>query len=169
MSPRIAVQRGAFTTRSSSPRRIAEAQFRRRSSTNVALRSSRYRGFWRSRSSSHVTRGRTRWTAAVLRLGVVQRGICWTLAGLEQWIIGRCPSMSYTGFQPLQKRQLLQRIQDALNHAFPPGSQGMPMSRTTSEISRLGYPPNTPACHVPSSDTGRWTSSCTHGFLLKPI
>ena len=72
--------------------------------------------------------------AAVLRLGVVQRGIRWTLPGLEQWIMERCPPMGYTGFQPLQKQQLRQRIQDALNRAFPPGSQGMPVSRATSEI-----------------------------------
>jgi len=73
--------------------------------------------------------------AAVLRLGVAQRGIHWTLAGLEQWIMERCPPMGYTGFQPLQKQQLRQRIQDALNRAFPQGSQGMPVSHTTSETS----------------------------------
>ena len=73
--------------------------------------------------------------AAVLRLGVMQRGIHWTLAGLEQWITERCPPMGYTGFQPLQKQQLRQRIQDALNRAFPPGSQGMPVSHATSETS----------------------------------
>ena len=36
--------------------------------------------------------------AAVLRLGVAQRGICWTLAGLEQWITERCWPMGYTGY-----------------------------------------------------------------------
>ena len=34
---------------------------------------------------------------AVLRLGVAQRGIHWSLAGLEQWIMERCWSMGYVG------------------------------------------------------------------------
>ena len=72
--------------------------------------------------------------AAVLRLGLVQRGIRWTLAGLEQWIMERCWPMGYTSFQAQQKQQLRQRIQDALNRAFPPVSQGMPVSRLPSEI-----------------------------------
>jgi len=71
--------------------------------------------------------------AAVLRLGVAQRGIRWTLAGLEQWIMERCWPMGYTGYQPPQKQQLRTRIQDALCRAFPPGSHGMPVARTTSE------------------------------------
>ena len=72
--------------------------------------------------------------AAVLRLGLVQRGIRWTLAGLEQWIMERCWPMGYTGFPPTQKQQLRQRIQDALNRAFPHGSQGVPVSHATSDI-----------------------------------
>ena len=36
--------------------------------------------------------------AAVLRLGVAQRGICWMLAGLEQWVTKRCWPMGYTGY-----------------------------------------------------------------------
>ena len=55
--------------------------------------------------------------AAVLRLGVAQRGIRWTLAGLEQWIMERCWPVGYTGYQPPQKQQFRQRIQDALNRA----------------------------------------------------
>jgi hypothetical protein len=71
--------------------------------------------------------------AAVLRLGVAQRGIRWTLAGLEQWIMERCSPMGYAGYQLPQKQQLRQRIQDALNRAFPPESHGRPVARTTSE------------------------------------
>ena len=71
--------------------------------------------------------------AVVLRLGVAQRGIRWTLAGLEQWIMERCWPMGYTGYKPPQKQQLRQRIQDALYRAFPPGSHGMPVARTTSK------------------------------------
>ena len=71
--------------------------------------------------------------AAVLRLCVAQRGIRWTLAGLEQWIVERCWPMGYTGYQPPQKQQLRQRMQDALNLAFPLGSHNMPVARTTSE------------------------------------
>ena len=37
--------------------------------------------------------------AAVLRLGVAQRGIRWTLAGLKQWIMERCWPMGYAGYQ----------------------------------------------------------------------
>jgi hypothetical protein len=71
--------------------------------------------------------------AAVLRLGVAQRGIRWTLAGLEQWIMERCWPMGYAGYQHPQKQQLRQRIQDALSRAFPPESHGRPVARTTSE------------------------------------
>ena len=52
----------------------------------------------------------------------------------------RCAPVGHTSFQPLQKQQLRQRIEDALHRAFPPASQCMPVSRATSEISRLGYP-----------------------------
>ena len=69
--------------------------------------------------------------AAVLRLGVAQRGIRWTRAVDME----RCWPMGYTGYQPLQKQQLLQRIQDALNRPFPPRSHGVPVARTTSETS----------------------------------
>jgi len=41
--------------------------------------------------------------------------------------------MGYTGYKPPQKQQLRQRIQDALYRAFPPGSHGMPVARTTSK------------------------------------
>jgi len=46
----------------------------------------------------------------------------------------RCWPMGYYGFQPSQKQQLRQRIQDALNRAFPRGSQGVPSSGATSDI-----------------------------------
>jgi hypothetical protein len=58
--------------------------------------------------------------AAVLRLGVAQRGIRWTLDGLEQWIMERCWPMGYTDYSPPQRQQLRERMQDALNRAFPP-------------------------------------------------
>jgi len=70
--------------------------------------------------------------AAVLRLGVAQGGIRWTLASLEQWIMERCWTMGYTGYQPSQEQQLRRRLQDALHRAFAPGSHGMPVARTTS-------------------------------------
>jgi hypothetical protein len=70
---------------------------------------------------------------AVLHLGLAPRGIRWMLAGLEQWIMERCWPMSYAGYQLPQKQQLRQRIQDALNRAFPPGSHAMPVARTPSE------------------------------------
>ncbi|KAI9451245.1 hypothetical protein F5148DRAFT_1240066 [Russula earlei] len=72
--------------------------------------------------------------AAVLRLGFSQRGIRWTIAGLEQWISERCWPMNYSSYQPPQKAQLRQRIQDALSRAFPGGPPShMPPPRTTSE------------------------------------
>jgi len=72
--------------------------------------------------------------AVALHLSLVQCGICWMLAGLEQWIMECCWLMGYTGFLPLQKQQLWQRIQDALNWAFPHGSQGVPVLHATSDI-----------------------------------
>jgi hypothetical protein len=71
--------------------------------------------------------------AAVLRLGVAQRGVPWTLAGLEQWIMELCWPMGYAGYRPPQTQQLRQRLQDALNRAFPLGSHGMSVARTMSE------------------------------------
>ena len=71
--------------------------------------------------------------AAVLRLGVAQRGVPWTLAGLEQWIMEICWPMGYAGYQPPQTQQFRQRLQDALNRAFPLGSHGMSVARTMSE------------------------------------
>ena len=43
--------------------------------------------------------------------------------------------MGYAGLKPLQKQQLRQSIQDALNRAFLPasGSHGIPVARTMSE------------------------------------
>ena len=84
----LAAQRGAYTT--DLPRLDVSPKRCRRSSTKMA-----------SRSSSHVTRSRTRWT--VLRCCVsASYSVCH--AGLEQWIMECCPPMGYTGFQPLQKR-----------------------------------------------------------------
>ncbi|KAH9961806.1 hypothetical protein BC827DRAFT_1260384 [Russula dissimulans] len=81
--------------------------------------------------------------AAIIRLGFRQRGIRWTVAGLEQWISDRCWPMGYNNYQAPQKAQLRQRIQDALARAFPPNPRGqhlssasaahMPPQRTTSE------------------------------------
>src|SRR5437879_4058108 len=58
----------------------------------------------------------------VLRLGVAQRGIRWTLAGLEQWIMERCRPMRYAEYQLPQKQQQRQHIQDAVIRAYPPRS-----------------------------------------------
>jgi hypothetical protein len=74
--------------------------------------------------------------AAVLRLGLAQRGIRWTQAGMEKWISERCWPMGYSSYQPPQKAQLQQRIQDAIARAFPSSmpSSHVPLSRTPSEI-----------------------------------
>ena len=57
--------------------------------------------------------------AAVLRLGVAQCGIRWTLASLEQWIMESCWPMGYSCYQPPQRALLRARIQDLLSRAFP--------------------------------------------------
>ncbi|KAI0263557.1 hypothetical protein BC834DRAFT_301792 [Gloeopeniophorella convolvens] len=67
--------------------------------------------------------------AAVLRLGATERGIRWTLASLETWVMQRCWPMGYSGYQPPERAQLRHRIQDALARAFP---QSMTPSRTSS-------------------------------------
>jgi len=51
---------------------------------------------------------------AIIRLGFAQRGIRWTVAGLEQWISDRCWPMGYNNYQPPQKAQLRQRIRDVI-------------------------------------------------------
>jgi hypothetical protein len=82
--------------------------------------------------------------AAVLRLGFSQRGIRWTLAGLEQWIMERCWPMGYSGYQPPQRAQLRERIQDALMRAFPEGTQTSTSgsaSASASSASAVHRPP----------------------------
>ena len=71
--------------------------------------------------------------AAVLRLGVAQRGVRWTLVGLEEWITKRCWPMGYAGYQPQQMEQLRQRMQDTLNRAFPPGSHDVSVTKEGGE------------------------------------
>lgn len=78
--------------------------------------------------------------AAVLRLGSFQRGIQWTSSGMEQWISERCWPMRYTEYQPPQREQLRQRIQDALRRAFPERYLPSLTSSTTSSSS-LHKPP----------------------------
>ncbi|KAF8258644.1 hypothetical protein EI94DRAFT_1754022 [Lactarius quietus] len=84
--------------------------------------------------------------AAVLRLGFSQRGIRWTLAGLEQWIMERCWPMGYSGYQPPQRAQLRQRMQDALTRAFPDGTQSLPSLPSSSLPSS-----SPPSLSLPSS------------------
>jgi hypothetical protein len=57
--------------------------------------------------------------AAILRMGYSQRGIRWTVSGLEKWISERCWPMQYASYQPAQKAQLRERLKDALARAFP--------------------------------------------------
>jgi len=64
----------------------------------------------------------------IIRLGFAQRCIRWTVASLEQWIEDRCWPMGYSNYQPLQKAQLRQRIQDAIARAFPPSLHGTHMT-----------------------------------------
>lgn len=73
--------------------------------------------------------------AELLHLGVAQRDIHWTPAGLEHRVMEQCWPMVYAGYQLPQKEQLRQRIPDALNRAYPlsPGSHDMPVTQTTSQ------------------------------------
>jgi len=58
-------------------------------------------------------------SAAVLRLGSLQRGYRWTVDVLERWLSERCWPMQYSKYPPQQKAQLRERLQDALTRAFP--------------------------------------------------
>jgi hypothetical protein len=80
--------------------------------------------------------------AAVLRLGFFQRGIQWTSGGMEQWISERCWPMRYTEYQPPQREQLRQRIQDALRRAFPERYLPSSTSSTSSSSLSLHKPPH---------------------------
>jgi hypothetical protein len=83
--------------------------------------------------------------AAVLRIGASQRGIRWTVAGLEQWISERCWPMQYSAYQPAQKAELRERLQDTLARAFPesfpPQSQSQFQSRSQTLLSPLSSAP----------------------------
>ena len=71
--------------------------------------------------------------AAILRLGSAQRGLRWTVAGLEQWISERCWPMRYSDYQPPQKAQLRERLQDALARSlYPEKPQALPMLKSSS-------------------------------------
>lgn len=89
--------------------------------------------------------------AAILRMGYSQRGIRWTVSGLEKWISERCWPMQYAKYQPAQKAQLRERLQDALARAFPElkastqiqqhqpyvQAQALPMLRSASSSTSL--------------------------------
>jgi hypothetical protein len=75
--------------------------------------------------------------AAVLRLGACQRGIRWTVSGLEQWISERCWPMQYSKYQPAQKAQLRERLQDALGRAFPESYSPQSQSQSSSPAQSL--------------------------------
>ena len=66
-------------------------------------------------------------SSAVLHLGAA------VSARREQGTMESCWPMGNMGHQPPQKEPLRQRIQDALDCAFLPGSHGMSVARTTSE------------------------------------
>jgi hypothetical protein len=78
--------------------------------------------------------------AAVLRLGVAQHGIRWTCEGIEQWITEFCWPMRYDDYTAQKRQQLRERIQDALDRAFPPESLGkgvtppMPSRAPSAEV-----------------------------------
>ena len=140
-------------TRSSSPRRTVEAQFRRRSSTSVVSLSSRCRGRGPSRSSLHATRSRTLWT--VLRCcvsvscNVASAGRSlgsssgsWNAAG--RWGIPAIKhSRSSSSASAYRMRSIVRfRLcrKACLCHAFQARSP---------HISRAGYLSNTPAFLAP--------------------
>jgi hypothetical protein len=94
--------------------------------------------------------------AAVLRLGLVQRGIRWTYRGVETWITERCWPMGFTDYLPSQRQQLLMRIQDALNRAFPPesprlgGTGGVAVDEQRDAAGFLIADPTTRLSHSPA-------------------
>jgi hypothetical protein len=56
--------------------------------------------------------------AAIMRLGSFQRGFHWTVSGLEMWLSERCWPMQYSKYEPQQKAQLRERLQDAITRAY---------------------------------------------------
>ena len=99
----------------------------------------------------------------IIRLGFVQRRIRWMVAGLEQWISDRCWSMGYSNYQPPQKTQFCQRIQDAIACASPPSPLGMRLPSPTSFPSSSDVPNSTPP--LPLVQYLRyWTSAAVTSF-----
>ena len=171
LSPRLAAQRGAHTTQSSSPRRILKAQFRRRSSTSVASHSSQYRGRGRSRSNSHATRSRTQWTvlrccvsascnvASAGRLLGSSSG-SWSVAG--RWDIPASSPRRSNSFGSAYRMHSIARFR--VGRRVRRRRARLATSRC---ISRGGDLSNTPAYLVPRYDAGHWASSflsCALGF-----
>ena len=91
--------------------------------------------------------------AAILRLGYSQRGIRWTVDGLEKWISDRCWPMQYANYQPAQKAQLRERLQDALNRAFPEPHPTQPQLQSQSSQPQLQLQPQPRQLLRPSSSS----------------
>ena len=151
-TPQLAAKRGAHATRSSLPRHIDKAQFRRRSSASGASRSSRCRGRGRSRSSSRATRSRTRWT--VLR--------CYVSASCSAASTGRLLGSS-SGSRSAARRWAIPTSNPRRSSSFGSAYRMRSIARFRLGrkvcqcrarrarhpcIARGGYPSNTPPCHV---------------------
>jgi hypothetical protein len=89
--------------------------------------------------------------AAILRLGSSQRGFRWTVPGLERWISERCWPMQYSSYQPQQKAQLRERLQDAITRAYrellPLPPPPPPVLHSSSSLSSLSFAPLQRANH----------------------
>jgi len=160
-------------TRSSSRRRIAKAQFRRRSSTSAASPSSRCRSRGRSRSSSHATRSRTRWT--VLR--------CYVSASCSVASTGRSLGQSSGSWSAARRWAIqLYRLPAPAEAAASPAHTGCAQSGVSAWVARYAYvahderglPVSLAAgthimllrytCHDPTPDVGLFLLPCAPVF-----
>lgn len=105
--------------------------------------------------------------AAILRLGYSQRGIRWTVAGLEKWISDRCWPMQYANYQPPQKAQLRERLQDALARAFPEPHPTQPQLQAQS--SQLQPLSSQPQLQLQPQQLLRSSSSSTSLLVFAPV
>ena len=128
----------------------------------MASCSSPYRGRGRLHSSSHGTRSRTRLTVLPCYVSVSysvasagsslgSSGGLWSTA--LRWAIPASRPCRSSSFASAYRMRSIARFYLGLK------VYRRRARRATSRcISRPGHPPNTPACHVPSSDAGRWAS-----------
>jgi len=119
----IAARKDARTVRSSTPRLSTKMPCRKRSSASAPSPRRRSVAWAIALKLVRYAKQDPTDCAVVLRLGIAQGGIRWTLARLEQWIMERCWPMGY-------------RVPAPAEAAAPSAHTGSPLSHVPAWIAQ---------------------------------